>query len=80
MVVRGSMILARRVPIAWITGPVTINQDIEGFDTSPRNHVVNDCRARVYGACVGFGARLPSLAFEHTNLIDRGKMAERRQP
>ena len=30
MVVRG-MILARRVPIAWITGPVTINQDMKAL-------------------------------------------------
>jgi len=30
IVVRG-MILARRVPIAWITGPVTINQDMKAL-------------------------------------------------
>ena len=34
MVVRG-MILARRVPIAWITGPVTINQDMKALMPVP---------------------------------------------
>ena len=34
MVVRG-MILARRVPIAWITGPVTINQDMKALVPAP---------------------------------------------
>ena len=34
MVVRG-MILARRVPIAWITGPVTINQDMKALIPVP---------------------------------------------
>ena len=34
MVVRG-MILARRVPIAWTTGPVTINQDMKALKPLP---------------------------------------------